>query len=130
MKDNIRVNGWDFEYVSQDDGNDQFYQCRGEVMYDDEHDQIPEPSLWRAALKLEQILTNAGEDIKKIRDKICSCADAPHNFGYDVKNKVFGDMYNMGVIDPAKVTKNALKNAVSVATTILSTNAIVTMKRK
>ena len=79
---------------------------------------------------LEQILTNAGEDIKKIRDKICSCADAPHNFGYDVKNKVFGDMYNMGVIDPAKVTKNALKNAVSVATTILSTNAIITMKRK
>ena len=67
---------------------------------------------------------------KEIRDKICSCADAPHNFGYDVKNKVFGDMYKMGVIDPAKVTKNALKNAVSVATTILSTNAIVTMKRK
>ena len=79
---------------------------------------------------LEQILTNAGEDIKKVRDKICNCADAPHNFGYDVKNKVFGDMYKMGVIDPAKVTKNALKNAVSVATTILSTNAIVTMKRK
>ena len=51
MKDNIRVNGWDFEYVSQDDGNDQFYQCRGEVMYDDEHDQIPEPALWNAALK-------------------------------------------------------------------------------
>jgi len=63
MKDNIRVNGWDFEYVSQGDGNDQFYQCRGEVMYDDEHDQIPEPSLWRAALKLEQILTNDGLDV-------------------------------------------------------------------
>jgi len=79
---------------------------------------------------LEQILTNAGEDVKEIRDKICSCANVPVNFGYDVKNKVFGDMYKMGVIDPAKVTKNALKNAVSVATTILSTNAIVTMKRK
>ena len=38
-------------------------------------------------------------------------------------------MYAMGIIDPAKVTKNALRNAVSVATTILSTNAIVTMKR-
>lgn len=79
---------------------------------------------------LEQILTNAGEDVKETRDKICSCANVPVNFGYDVKNKVFGDMYKMGVIDPAKVTKNALKNAVSVATTILSTNAIVTMKRK
>jgi hypothetical protein len=60
MKDNIRVNGWDFEYVSQDDGNDQFYQCRGEVMYDDEHDQIPEPALWNAALKLEEQLTEEG----------------------------------------------------------------------
>jgi chaperonin GroEL len=78
---------------------------------------------------LEQILTNAGEDVKAIRDKICTCADAKVNDGYDVKNKVFGDMYKMGIIDPAKVTKNALRNAVSVATTILSTNAIITMKR-
>jgi hypothetical protein len=60
MKENVRVNGWDFEYVSQDDGNDQFYQCRGEVMYDDEHDQIPEPALWDAALKLEKELTEEG----------------------------------------------------------------------
>lgn len=60
MKENVRVNGWDFEYVSQDDGNDQFYQCRGEVMYDDEHDQIPEPALWDAALKLEEQLTEEG----------------------------------------------------------------------
>jgi len=60
MKENVRVDGWDFEYVSQDDGNDQFYQCRGEVMYDDEHDQIPEPSLWNAALKLEKELTEEG----------------------------------------------------------------------
>ena len=60
MRDNLRVNGWDFEYVSQDDGNDQFYQCRGEVMYDDEHDQIPEPALWDAALKLEKQLTEEG----------------------------------------------------------------------
>ncbi len=60
MKDYIRVNGWDFEYVSQDDGNDQLYQCRGEGMYDDEHDQIPEPALWNAALKLEEQLTEEG----------------------------------------------------------------------
>ena len=79
---------------------------------------------------IQQILANAGEDVKEIRDKVCSCANVPKNYGYDVKNKVYGDMYEMGVIDPAKVTKNALKNAVSVATTILSTNAIVTMKRK
>ena len=79
---------------------------------------------------IEQILMNAGEDVKKIRDEVCNCNEVPHNYGYDVKNKKFGDMYKMGIIDPAKVTKNALKNAVSVATTILTTNAIVTMKRK
>jgi hypothetical protein len=60
MKDNIRVNGWDFEYVSQDFGFHQFYQCRGEVMYDDDHDEMPEPALWEAALKLEKQLTDEG----------------------------------------------------------------------
>ena len=78
---------------------------------------------------LEQILTNAGDDVKKVRDSICSCASAPVNYGYNVKTKEYGDMFKMGIIDPAKVTKNALINAASVATTILSTNAIVTMKR-
>jgi chaperonin GroEL (HSP60 family) len=39
-------------------------------------------------------------------------------------------MFGMGIIDPLKVTKNALKNAVSVATTILSTNAIITLTRQ
>ena len=46
-----------------------------------------------------------------------------------MKNGVYGDMYKMGIIDPMKVTKSALQNAVSVAITILSTNAIVTMAR-
>ena len=51
------------------------------------------------------------------------------NLGFDVKNEKYGDMLKMGVIDPVKVTKHALTNAVSVATTILSTNAIVTHAR-
>ena len=79
---------------------------------------------------IEQILKNAGENVKEIRDEVCNCNDVAYNYGYDVKNKKYGDMYKLGIIDPAKVTKNALKNAVSVATTILTTNAIVTMKRK
>ena len=79
---------------------------------------------------IEQILENAGENVKEIRDEVCQCNEVAQNYGYDVKNKKFGDMYKMGIIDPTKVTKNALKNAVSVATTILTTNAIVTMKRK
>ena len=52
------------------------------------------------------------------------------DYGYDVKNEKYGDMFKMGVVDPLKVTRLALLNAVSVATTILSTNAIITHARK
>ena len=50
-------------------------------------------------------------------------------YGLNVKTGDWGDMYKMGVIDPLKVTRSALQNAVSVAVTILSTDAIVTMAR-
>lgn len=73
---------------------------------------------------LGQILENAGLSSKEIMFDINK-----DNEGYDVKGMCYGDMYKMGIIDPLKVTKNALKNAVSVATTILSTNAVVTMAR-
>jgi chaperonin GroEL len=53
-----------------------------------------------------------------------------NGYGLDVKNEKYGDMIKMGIIDPAKVTKTALKNAVSVSTTILSTNAIITNVRE
>ena len=59
LTENITVNGWDFELVNNDT-NDRFYQCRGEVMYDDYHDETPEPSLWRAALELEKELLSEG----------------------------------------------------------------------
>lgn len=75
---------------------------------------------------LLQILANAGKDNDKVIDQVF---DKKYNYGYDVKNNKYGDMYELGVIDPLKVTKNALTNAVSVATTILSTNAIVTNMR-
>ena len=61
MRNNRRVDGYDFEFVSQDQGNDEFYQCRGELMYDDYHDETPEPGLWDAALKLERKLIVDGE---------------------------------------------------------------------
>jgi len=49
--------------------------------------------------------------------------------GYDAKTKSKCDLLKTGIIDPAKVTKSALLNAVSVATTIMSTNAIITLAR-
>lgn len=73
---------------------------------------------------LVQIHLNAGVD-ESIPDKF----EVGNTMGYDVKNNKYGDMYKMGVIDPLKVTKSALQNAVSVAVTILSTNAIITMAR-
>ena len=77
---------------------------------------------------LFQILDNAGLEELKIyppKDKTLFTQGR----GYDVKKGVYGDMFKMGIIDPMKVTKTALQNAVSVAITILSTNAIVTMAR-
>jgi len=70
---------------------------------------------------LLQIQYNAGIEFVKKYDK--------DNIGLDVKNNKEGDLIDMGIIDPMKVTKQALQNAVSVAVTILSTNAIVTMAR-
>ena len=69
----------------------------------------------------KQIVANAG--------KMYPASIDVFGEGFNVKTSEYGDMYKMGVIDPAKVTKNALRNAVSVATTILTTNAIVTIKR-
>lgn len=76
---------------------------------------------------LIQIWENAG--IKFEGDMSESLYLASNEFGYDVKNNAWGDMIEMGIIDPLKVTRSALQNAVSVAVTILSTNAIVTMAR-
>ena len=74
---------------------------------------------------INQIIVNAGLDPKEIIGDWLVAGD----HGYNVKSGVYGDMYEMGVIDPLKVTKSALQNAVSVAVTILSTNAIITMAR-
>jgi chaperonin GroEL len=74
---------------------------------------------------LKQIWKNAGKDYEGYEFKITD----PANAGYDVKNDKYGDMYEMGIIDPLKVTRSALQNAVSVAITLLSTNAIITMAR-
>jgi chaperonin GroEL len=72
----------------------------------------------------QQILANAGlkpSDVYK--------DGTPVGHGYNLKSGEMGDLVAMGVIDPFKVTRSALQNAISVATTILSTNAIITMAR-
>jgi len=71
-----------------------------------------------------QILENAGVNPIKTRIELKQDGE-----GYDVKNEKVGDMIKMGIIDPANVTRNALENAVSVATTIMSTSSIITNVR-
>jgi chaperonin GroEL len=72
----------------------------------------------------QQILANAGLKPSEIyKDGV------PVGHGYNLKTREMGDLIKMGVIDPLKVTRSALQNAVSVAVTILSTNAIITMAR-
>jgi len=80
--------------------------------------------LWAAlAEPATQILRNAGIKISEV------CSDEKWGYGYDLKKGRKGRLIKLGVIDPMKVTKSALQNAVSVAVTILSTDAIVTMAR-
>ena len=73
---------------------------------------------------LEQILNNAGICVTDIYNGKESWGE-----GYNIKTNKKGGLIEMGVIDPLKVTRSALQNAVSVAVTILSTNAIITMAR-
>lgn len=83
-------------------------------------------SIMRKALgsPLRQILENVGLNADTVYAMISA-----DGYGYNVKTGEYGDLVKMGVVDPLKVTRSALQNAVSVATTILSTNAIVTMAR-
>lgn len=48
-----------------------------------------------------------------------------NNYGYDFLNKKYGDLIELGVIDPTKVVKNALRNAAGVASMLLTTEVVV-----
>jgi chaperonin GroEL len=82
--------------------------------------------IMNAALKapMIQILENAGINFEFVVDQLLD-----KGCGMDVRTKKFGNMIDMGIIDPAKAVRCALENAVSVATTILSDNCIITLAR-
>ncbi len=71
---------------------------------------------------LRKIVENAGEDAGWVLKEVEKAED---DYGYDVVGMEFGQMFERGVIDPAKVTRSALQNAASVATMILTTEALV-----
>ena len=76
---------------------------------------------------LRQIVHNAGGEPSVI---VNSVKDGKGSFGYNAKTDEFEDLIESGVIDPTKVTKTALQNAVSIASMILTTNCIVSVVRE
>lgn len=75
----------------------------------------------------KQIIENGGEDYHEILSQIKA---KEFKVGYDVVNREVGDMFRMGIIDPLKVTKTALLNAVSVASTVLITETIIAIEEE
>lgn len=71
---------------------------------------------------LRQIVKNAGDEPSVVVNKV---ADGNASFGYNAQTGVYGDMIEMGVLDPTKVTRTALQNAASVASLILTTDCMV-----
>lgn len=74
---------------------------------------------------LRQIVANAGLEGSVICDKV---KNASGNIGYNAKTDVYEDLVAAGVIDPAKVTKTALRNAASIASMILTTDCVIVEK--
>lgn len=71
---------------------------------------------------LKQICLNSGVEPAIVVDKLSSCDD---NFGYDALNNTSVDMLKFGIIDPTLVTRSALQNAGSIASTMLTTDCLV-----
>ena len=74
---------------------------------------------------LRQIVTNAGLEGSVICNKVKL---ETGNVGYNAKTNTFEDLVKAGVIDPAKVTKTALRNAASIASMILTTDCVIVEK--
>lgn len=70
-----------------------------------------------------QIISNTGADPAAILERIIK--EGGNSFGYNSADDSFGDLFDMGVVDPKKVTRTALQNALSVALLLLTTEAII-----
>ena len=90
----------------------------------DNHDQDAGIKIVARALEepLRMIAANAGDEPSVVMNKV---AEGKGNFGYNAATGEYGDLVEMGVLDPTKVTRYALQNAASVAGLILTTDAMV-----
>ena len=71
---------------------------------------------------LRQIVTNAGGEPSVVINKVL---EGKGSFGYNAATEEYGDLIGMGILDPTKVTRTALQNAASIASLILTTDAMV-----
>jgi chaperonin GroEL len=78
-------------------------------------------------MPLRQIVSNAGEEASVIISKV---AEGKDSFGFNAANGEYGDMIELGILDPAKVTRTALQAAGSVAGMMITTEAMVTDQPK
>ncbi len=90
----------------------------------DNDDQNVGINILRRALEepLRQIVSNAGSDSSVILNEV---ANGEGNYGYNAATNDYGDMIEMGIVDPTKVTRYALQNAASVTGLLLTTEAMV-----
>lgn len=90
----------------------------------DNEDQNFGITLLRKAVEapLRQIVANAGGEASVVVNNV---KDKEANFGYNAANDTYGDMIEMGILDPTKVTRSALQNAASIAGLMITTEAMV-----
>jgi chaperonin GroEL len=90
----------------------------------DNHDQDVGIDIARRAMEepLRQIVANAGDEPSVVVNKV---KEGKGNFGYNAATGEYGDMVEMGILDPTKVTRTALQNAISVAGLMITTEAMV-----
>ena len=75
------------------------------------------------AAPIRTIAENAGEDGSVVARRVRK--EKGFGFGFDALRNDYGDMFDLGVIDPVKVTRTALENAIAVASTLMSTDCLV-----
>ncbi|MDH3947937.1 MAG: chaperonin GroEL, partial [Gammaproteobacteria bacterium] len=90
----------------------------------DNHDQDIGVSIARRAMEepMRQIVSNAGDEASVVVNKV---EEGKDTFGYNAATGEYGDMIEMGILDPTKVTRTALQNAASVAGLMITTEAMV-----
>jgi chaperonin GroEL len=71
---------------------------------------------------LRQIVLNAAEEASVVLEKVSA---GEGSYGFNANSREYGDLIEMGVIDPAKVTRLALQNAASIASLLLTTDCLI-----